>query len=227
MTVAIITARGGSKGLKRKNVLEFNGKPLIAWTIEAALASNSIDECYVTTEDAEIAEVALKFGAKVINRPIHLAGDLTSSDEVLSHALNAIEIDSVDDEVVVLLQPTSPLRNAIDIEIAHSIFKEKNAECVISVFEPKHSAAKAYKLEQSGEITGLYNKDAPYTPRQKLPQTLQPNGAIYIFYKNEFTKTNKIPRNKIHPYIMTEELSIDIDDIDDFKRAESVMRNRK
>jgi len=224
MNVAIITARGGSKGLKRKNVLEFNGKPLIAWTIEAALSSQKIDLCYVTTEDEEIAEVSKKFGARVISRPEELAGDLTSSEDVLIHALTEIKKEEAKVSTAVLLQPTSPLRDAKDIDSAMSKYYESKAGCVISVYEPSHSAAKAYKLNLDGSIVGLMDESAPYRPRQELPRTFQPNGAIYIFGVDAFLASGKIPRENVYPFEMSESKSTDIDDINDFKKAEEQMR---
>jgi len=225
MNIAIITARGGSKGLKRKNILDFNGKPLIAWTIEAALNSKRIDECFVTTEDDEIAEVSIMHGAKVIPRPINLAGDFVTSEDVLVHALSELEETFEHIDILALLQPTSPLRSSTEIDLAIQEYIKSSADCVISVFKPKHSAAKAYKLNENGSISGLFDESAPYEPRQNLPQTFQPNGAIYVFNSEKFKSAGKIPRENVYPFEMSEETSIDIDDIDDFRKAEEQMRN--
>jgi len=223
--IAIITARGGSKGLKRKNILQLNDKPLIAWTIEAALNSVGIDTCYVSTEDEEIANISKDFGAKIIERPIELAQDNTLSEEVLAHAISYLNDRNVSFDTITLLQPTSPLRTHSDLDSAFNLFKVKDANCVISVFEPNHSAAKAYKELPDGSISGLLSESAPYSARQTLPSTYQPNGAIYIFKVDIFNEKNRIPREKVYPYVMPENLSIDIDSKEDFDRAQSIMRN--
>jgi CMP-N,N'-diacetyllegionaminic acid synthase len=225
MNIALITARGGSKGLKRKNILSMNGIPLIGWSIKAASECPEIHDCYVTTEDSEIADVAISLGAKVIRRPVELASDSSSSEDAISHALSVLGSQGLKIDKMVLLQPTSPLRTASDISKALLIMNDKNAECVISVFEPKHSAAKAYKVAVGGKLIGLLSESAPYTPRQELPNTYQPNGAIYAFNVDAYLAENKIPRGNVFPYIMLEDRSIDIDTIDDFNIAEEVLRS--
>lgn len=226
MNIAIITARGGSKGLPRKNILELNGVPLIAWSIKAAQKTPSIDHVYVTTEDAEIAKISRQYGAKIIERPYELAQDNSSSESAIQHALERLSKNSTHINNVCLLQPTSPLRTHQHIEQAYSYFRDQKANCVISVFEPHNSAAKAYKLNNDGSITGLIFDDAPYTPRQRLPITFQPNGAIYWFSAEQFLLTGKIPRTGVFPYVMEEANSIDIDTIDDFKKAEELLKKR-
>lgn len=224
MNIALITARGGSKGLIRKNVLELAGKPLIAWTVEAALESSVVDDCYVTTEDEEIASIAKRYGAKIIQRPMSLAQDNSASEEVLAHAIDGLKRLNVNFNSLVLLQPTSPLRNSGHINAAYSIYIQEKADCVISVFEPRHSPVKAYKLNGDGMLTGLVSSAAPYTPRQQLPEAYQPNGAIYIINVEAFCGSNLIPRDNVYPFVMTESDSIDIDTIDDFKQIELVIR---
>ena len=224
MNIALITARGGSKGLKRKNVLDLVDKPLIAWTIDAALKCGEIDACYVTTEDQEIASISRLYGAKVISRPASLSRDDSVSDDVVAHAINWLQSGGVMLSSVTLLQPTSPLRTSNHIGGAFSLFKEKKADCVISVFEPHHSPAKAYKLDNLGRITGLLSQSSPYTPRQQLPQTFQPNGAIYCFSVNSFNKENRIPRYNVYPYVMSESESVDIDTIEDFHKVELIIK---
>ena len=226
MNIAIITARGGSKGLPRKNILKLNGVPLIAWSIKAAQETPSIDHVYVTTEDAEIAKISSYYGAEIIERPFELAQDNSGSGPVIQHALEHLSKNGTHVNNVCLLQPTSPLRTHQHIEEAYRCFRDQKANCVISVFEPHHSAAKAYKLNDGGSITGLFFDDAPYTPRQNLPTTFQPNGAIYWFSAEKFLSTGKIPRTGVFPYVMEESNSVDIDTIDDFKKAEELLKKR-
>ncbi|MPS31267.1 MULTISPECIES: cytidylyltransferase domain-containing protein [unclassified Salinivibrio] len=225
--IALIPARGGSKGLARKNVLPVNGKPLIAWTIEAALHSEHLDEVYVSTEDEEIARVSEAFGAQVIPRPAELASDQASSIDVITHALSWLEQHAVDCDVMALLQPTSPLRKAQCIDNALALYRDKDADFVISVFEPQHTPVKAYIAQHDGSISGLFSDDAPYQRRQDLPRAFQPNGAIYIFSAAEFKRHNYFPRSKVFPYVMSEYLSADIDTKQDLDVVEQRMKELK
>jgi CMP-N-acetylneuraminic acid synthetase len=196
-------------------VLNVRGKPLIAWTIEAALDTPLIDLVYVSTDDEEIAEISKQCGAKIICRPAELATDGAGTEPVIEHAINTLSREGIECSQVFLLQATSPLRTATHIEKAYGRYLEVGASCVISVFEPKHTPAKAYIISGAGEINGLLSKSAPYTRRQDLPKAVQPNGAIYIFSVIEFMKHKAIPRTKVFPFVMTEHESIDIDDQDD------------
>ncbi len=220
MRIALITARGGSKGLPRKNILPIMGMPLIGWTIKAAIEAESVDEVYVSTEDNEILKISIELGAQVIKRPIELSQDDTGSEPVICHAIDYLKNHGIEPSIVTLLQPTSPMRTSKHIDEAYSQFKEKSANCVLSVFEPEHTPAKAYKLNYDGTIEGLLFEGAPYTRRQDLPTTFQPNGAIYIFSSAAFMSKKLIPRKKVYPYVMNKESSIDIDTIEDLIKAE-------
>lgn len=226
MNVALITARGGSKGLPRKNILSLSGKPLIAWTIESANGSNNIDHVYVSTEDDEIAFISRKFGAKVISRPVELSKDATSSEPVIEHAIKFLLNEGFAVENICLLQPTSPLRTYKHIDQAFELYRRKNAKCVLSVFEPRHTPVKAYKLNMDGSISGLLYDDAPYCRRQDLPVAFQPNGAIYLFNSTDFLINSQIPRNCVYPLVMSESESADIDTFDDLKEVESIIKRK-
>jgi CMP-N-acetylneuraminic acid synthetase len=220
MRIALITARGGSKGLPRKNILPLNGLPLIAWTIKAALESGNIDYVYVSTEDDEIKGVSIELGAKIILRPVELAQDDSGSEPVIAHALEFLKVNGIETTEVFLLQPTSPMRTSQHIDEAYNLYIKKAADCVISVFEPEHSPAKAYKLNRDGTIEGLLFAGAPYSRRQDLPKSFQPNGAIYVFSSAAFMSKKLIPRTKVYPYVMNKESSIDIDTMEDLTKAE-------
>ena len=226
MNVALITARGGSKGLPGKNILPMCGVPLIGWSVKAALECIEIDKCYVSSDDKKILDVSCEMGGVPLMRPLELATDTSTSEDVIKHFLK--EIQNLDElpEVVVLLQPTSPLRTAKHLTEAFDVFKRNKANCVVSVFEPKHSPVKAYGLNTLGQLEGLYGKAAPYQPRQELPSAFQPNGAIYIFSVNAFIAEDGIPKTNVYPYIMSERESVDIDDQQDFDLAESLLRKR-
>ncbi|EKO3593981.1 acylneuraminate cytidylyltransferase family protein [Vibrio metschnikovii] len=224
--VALITARGGSKGLPRKNILPLHGIPLIAWTIRAAINTISIDRVIVSTDDEEIATISKSFGAEVIDRPSELATDTASSMDVIAHAIFVLDVDGRKPKDIVLLQPTSPLRTSEHIENAVSIFYEKNADGVISVFEPSYTPIKSYIENTDGSIEGLYSREAPYLRRQDLPRAFQPNGAIYIFSVNEFIKNNTFPKKNVFPYIMSIADSIDIDTFEDLRTVEKILKER-
>jgi CMP-N,N'-diacetyllegionaminic acid synthase len=226
MKIALITARGGSKGLPRKNILPLGNIPLIGWSIQAALDSELIDRVFVSTEDQEIANVSLKLGAEIIPRPLELALDTSGSDEAIEHAIEYLEAQKINIDTLILLQPTSPLRSSKHIDEAIELYVQKNANCVISVFEPAHTPIKAYIEEDDGSITGLFSKGAPYSRRQDLPRAYQPNGAIYAFSVIKFKEHNQIPRNNVYPYIMSESNSTDIDTLDDLINVELILKSK-
>lgn len=226
MIIALITARGGSKGLPKKNIIPLNGKPLICWTIDAAIKSNCISSVYVSTDDNEIKEVSKKSGAECIDRPKELATDTSSSEEVVLHAIEYFKSIRLPVKTIVLLQPTSPLRTSHDIDEALEVFHRKNAKLVLSVFQPAHTPIKAYISNESGELKGLYAEEAPYMRRQDLPIAFQPNGAIYIFDSLNFMENRYFPRTKVFPYIMSEQDSVDVDTLDDLIQIERQIKER-
>lgn len=225
--VGLITARGGSKGLPRKNVLPINGTPLIGITINAAKKCELVNDVYVTTDDEEIALISESFGAKVIQRPAHLASDTASSIDVIAHAIDWLTDRERRFEQMVLLQPTSPLRTCIHLQESLALYNERNASLVISVFEPTHTPVKSYIESDDGSIRGLFSDEAPYKRRQDLPKSFQPNGAIYAFSVAEFKKINHFPRTNVFPYVMSEENSADIDTIEDLKLVEKRFKELK
>ncbi len=222
--IALITARGGSKGLPRKNVLPLGGLPLIGWSIKAAKECKLISEVFVSTDDDEIATVSESFGAKIIERPKELATDTASSVDVILHSAEWLVRNGYNCDNMVLLQPTSPLRTGIHIQEALNVFFEKKADLVISVFEPHHTPVKAYIASENGSIKGLYSANAPYCRRQDLPPAYQPNGAIYAFSAKKFKVESHFPRENVFPYIMQEVDSADIDTIDDVITVEKRMK---
>lgn len=219
MRIGLITARGGSKGLPRKNMLPLLGEPLIAWTIRAALGAKCIDAVFVSTEDADIAAISERYGASVIPRPAELSQDDTGSEPVIAHALDYLAAHGQAVDEVFLLQPTSPLRGAHHIDDAFAVYERDQAACVISVYEPRHSPAKAYKVNADRTISGLVSDGAPYARRQDLPRAVQPNGAIYLFHAASFMKNRRIPRDAVLPFLMTATESVDIDTPEDLALA--------
>lgn len=218
--IALIPARGGSKGLPNKNIKLLNGKPLIAYTIEAALQAKEISRVIVSTDYENIKEVALQYGADIpFLRPDFLATDSSSSLDVFKYTINRLEEEEniVIDNFVVL-QPTSPLRTSKHIDEAISLFREKEAKAVVSYCKEYHSIFWHKKIDSKGKIVNIFEGDFSKN-RQEIEETYFPNGAIYVFNKNYIFGT-KDYSNDCYAYIMDREYSIDIDTIDDFLYAE-------
>ena len=184
--ISIIPARGGSKGLPKKNILELAGKPLIAWTIESSLKSKYISKTIVSSDCDEILNISSKYGSEILKRPDELARDTTPTEPVVEHILQNIK-DLGNYSYLVLLQPTSPLRDEKDIDEAISkLIQEKDATALISVKEIDNKILKAFKINNNGYLEGISNNKYPFMRRQDLPKVFMPNGAIYIIKKEEF-----------------------------------------
>jgi len=219
MKIAIIPARGGSKGLPRKSVLPFAGKPLILWTVDAALASEQFDLILVSTEDPEIANVALRReGVRVIDRPKDLATDEASSMDVVVHALETADADDTD--LVVLLQPTSPLRDSDDIKMALRQFSKGGHDSLISVAPLDRKMNWAFFLEE-GSLRPL-SADVS-NRRQGLPDLFIPNGAIYISRVGDLLLNDSFVGTSCAAYVMPVERSVDIDTAEDLRMAERML----
>ena len=216
--MGLITARGGSRGLPGKNILSFCGKPLIAYTVEAALQSGCFDNVLVSTDSREIADVCLKYGAEVpFLRPAHLAADDAKSRDVVLHALDFMEQKSPV-ESICLLQPTSPLRSAEDIRQAVSVFRRNSADSVISVTEYSHPIQWAVSVSEDGKIS----EPSGLKPSRRQDQSVcyHPNGAIYIFNAEFIRRSEGYIGKNTYALIMPPERSVDIDIPFDFMLAE-------
>ena len=219
--ISIIPARGGSKGLPKKNILELAGKPLIAWTIESSLKSKYISKTIVSSDCDEILNISSKYGSEILKRPDELARDTTPTEPVVEHILQNIK-DLGNYSYLVLLQPTSPLRDEKDIDEAISkLIQEKDATALISVKEIDNKILKAFKINNNGYLEGISNNKYPFMRRQDLPKVFMPNGAIYIISINEFSKTKRLFSDNAISYLMNEEKSLDIDTIDDFEKIKN------
>lgn len=224
--VAIIPARGGSKGIPNKNIVDICGLPMIAYTINAALNSNIFNQVVVTTDNQDIKNVALSYGAYVIDRPSHLAQDNSSSLDAVEHALKyIIEQDNTFTHFA-LLQPTSPLRNEQHIIEAFDVYRSKNANSLVSV---NLSAVPPQKtlVEINGQITPLTNLNDLTQNRQNLPKSYHPNGAIYISKIDNFLKDKNLFSDPLSIYTMDEQSSIDVDNFDDLEKVKNIFANLK
>jgi N-acylneuraminate cytidylyltransferase len=212
--IALITARGGSKGLPRKNVLIAGGKPLVAWTVEEAFSAKCIDRVVLSSDDDEIMVAAKAAGCDIpFSRPAHLAGDIASSIDVVLHALDQLP----GYEYVVLLQPTSPLRTAADIDAAFALMLEKAAPSCVSVCEVDQSPYWMYRVEANNKLQRLLPEIRGVTRRQDLPPIYVLNGAIYIARIDWLRANNNFVGLETVAYLMPKERSLDIDTAEDFE----------
>lgn len=221
--IAIIPARSGSKGLKDKNIKLLNGKPLMAYTIEAALKSAQFDEVMVSTDSEKYAEIAKSFGAKVpFLRSAETSTDKASSWDTVAEVLGRYAENSQTFDTLCLLQPTSPFRTAEDIKKAYKLYTSKANFAVISVCEAEHSPLWCGHLPESGEFLNFINQDA-MKQRQAGGEFYRLNGAIYIVNCEKFKTDRYFYQSGSFAYIMPQERSIDIDTALDFKMAEFLM----
>lgn len=225
--LAIITARSGSKGLKDKNIKLLNGKPLIAYTIEAAQQSNLFDEIMVSTDSKEYAEIAQKLGAKVpFLRSEELASDKAASWDVVKEVLKNYEDKGIFFDTVTLLQPTSPLRTSEDIIKGHKILNEKSANAVIAVCEMEHSPLWANKLPEDNSMKDFIRPEVKNIPRQSIPIYYRINGALYIVRVEHLLNDEDIYGENSYALVMDKKHSVDIDDEFDFKIAEMFVNQK-
>ena len=201
--VAIIPARGGSKGIPRKNLVKVAGIPLIAYAIKQAIESSYIDEVFVSTEDDEISDVSSYYGASIIKRPIVLSKDSSSSIDVLRHAVNFIEDElNILLDNIICLQATTPTRKIEDIDGAIKLFFEKEADSVVSVVESPHSYNPYWaKILDSGQLRLLFKDKKRITRRQDLPQIFYHNGQIFITCKDRLMNDKDWYQGKCLPYV--------------------------
>lgn len=225
--LAVITARGGSKGIPKKNIKELGGKPLIAWTIEAAKASHFLDYFLVSTDDAEITEVSKKYGAPVpFMRPAELSTDSAKSIPAVQHALNWLrEHEGKNFDYVMILQPTSPLRNAEDIDACIEKIVDTNADSVMSMVKLVDFSAPKLKVLDGDIIKPwLADEGKESNSRHELADVYKRNCAIYL------TRADLIMQGDLfgavsRAHIMPAERSVDINTPFDFLVAEAIVRS--
>ena len=224
--LGLIPARGGSKGLPRKNIKPLLGKPLIAWTIEEALASKYLDRLIVSTDDKEIAEISKKYGAEVpFIRPKELAEDNAKGIDVALHAIDWLKKNDKQKQydLLMLLQPTSPLRTTEDIDKAIELLFLKDAKAIVSVCEVDHYPLWSNTLPENGCMKDFIRKEIMNKNRQELPIFYRLNGCIYLAYCSYLQKQRSFFGEKSFAYIMPKERSIDIDGEIDFRLAEILL----
>lgn len=226
--LAVIPARGGSKGVPNKNIKELGGNPLISYTIHAAIDSGVFEKIIVSTDSLNIAETAMKYGAEIpFLRPEEISGDTVSSDDVILHALSFYKEQGIYFEEVCKLQPTSPFRNGKHIREAYNLYKERKANFLVSVCECEHSPLWAGKIEADLRMDYFLADEVKRACRQNLPTYYRLNGAIYMGKTCLFCENKNFFGSNSIAYIMQQEDSVDIDSKLDFAVAQVIIKNGK
>ena len=226
--LGLIPARGGSKGFPRKNIKLLLDKPLIAWTIEQALESKYIDRLIVSTDDIEIAEISKKYKADVpFIRPRELSEDNAKGIDVVLHTLDWLKENDKRKkyDLIMLLQPTSPLRKYEDIDKAIELLFLKEAKAIVSVCEVDHHPLWTNALPEDGCMKDFIRKEIINKNRQELPIFYRLNGAIYLAYCNYIKEQKSFFSKDTFAYIMPKSRSADIDNEIDFELAQILIKN--
>lgn len=224
--LAVIPARGGSKGVKDKNIAEIGGSPLIKYTIDAAKKSNMLTHCIVSTDSEKISSVAKSCGGIVpFRRPKHLSDDGALSLPVMQHAVKFMEsLHGFQYDIVIMLQPTTPLRTAEDIDNSINLLMDVNADSVISVVEVEGHHPLRMKRVVGGRLVNYIDQGhEDMRPRQELPPVYIRNGAIYATTRKVLMIENSFSGKDSYAYVMTHDRSINIDTYQDLLVAKSYL----
>jgi CMP-N,N'-diacetyllegionaminic acid synthase len=221
-TIALIPARGGSKGVARKNMRVVGGKPLIGHTIDAAMTSKRISAVYLSSEDQEILDYGQSRGLITVKRPLEYASDTSTASDVVGHFIETLPADlRAKDPIIVYLQPTSPLRSGQHIDLAIDSMLSKGASVLTAICKMKQSPYKSLTIDEKGYLSPLFSETLLNANRQSLKDAYYPNGSIYIFYLSQFK--GRFPTNNSVPYLMTERESLDVDTEEDFDLLRTIM----
>lgn len=217
--LAIIPARGGSKGIPHKNIRLLNNKPLINWTIEAATSSNYVDKVILSSDSKEIINIAFKAGCEApFIRPKNLSTDEALTIDVIDHAINNIK-DTY--QIIVILQPTSPFRGSCHIDAALEKMNKTKSNSLVSVTNVKKKPEWMYKIDSEFDrLIPILDGDFSRSRRQDIKDSYALNGAIYAIHTRLFMDSKKLLHPKTIPYRMDQTSSIDIDTIEDLNFAE-------
>lgn len=223
--IALIPARGGSKGVPGKNIRPLKGKPLIAYAIDCAKGSKYVDRVIVSTDDPETADVARRYGAEVpFLRPAHLATDSSMAVDTYIYTVDRLaETENASVDSFVVLLPTTPLRTSGDVDRAIGLFLEKNADSVISYTPEAHPVRWHKYINDDGSFENVFEETL--ANRQELRKSYYPNGAIYVF-RTSVVKARKYYTDNSYAYVMPRERSVDIDTEEDFRLAEFLLGDR-
>ena len=223
--IAVIPARSGSKGLRDKNIKNLDGKPLLAYSVEAAAASGKYDVIHVSTDSEEYASIAREYGADVpFLRKEEYASDTASTWDVIRFVLEEYAKRGKTFDTVTVLQPTSPLRTAKDIDGAFLLMEQKKANMISSVCEMEHSPLWSNTLPEDLSMKEFEDEKLAFVPRQSLPIYYRENGAIYLLKTEHLFSGKNIYRDGCYAYIMEQSHSVDIDSEMDFLVASTIMK---
>ena len=223
--LGVVTARGGSKGIPGKNVRPLGGRPLLAWTAEAALAARRLSRVVLTTDDERIAEVGRACGLEVpFLRPAELAQDDTPTLPVLRHAVAELERAGDRFDAVCLLQPTSPFRRAGDIDGCIELLGSAGLDAVVSVLPvpPEHNPHWVYFRDGDGLLRLATGEEQPIPRRQELPPAFHRDGAVYVTRRDVLMEGNSLYGKRLGGYL-TDPRSVNLDTPEDWERAESLL----
>jgi len=227
--LGLIPARGGSKGVSRKNIRLLLGKPMLAYTIEAAKNAGRLTRVILSTEDEEIAEVGLKYGVDVpFMRPAELARDTTPTLPVIQHAIESLEAIGEVYDAICLLQPTNPLRRAEDIDNCIELFEETGADSVISIRQVPHeyNPKWVYWKNADGKMVLTTGETAPISRRQDLPPAFHREGSVYVTRKTVLFEAGNLYGTDVHGYEIEPEHSVNIDTLEDWNEVERRLQER-
>ena len=227
--ISIIPARGGSKGIPRKNIKLLAGKPLIAYTIEEAKKSRYLDKVIVSTDDNEIAEISKKYGAEIpfMRDKRFATDDIPVLPDTIQYVVDELEKRDIKSDIVSVLQPTSPLRKVKYIDMAIERLVETDADFVASVSEVECHPYRMRIINEDNRIIPLINSDKIWAQRQELPKVYKINGAIYIIRKEILKIKDPLKKGKWYYVVMDGFEGIDIDNYLDFIVCEEIRKNRR
>jgi len=229
--IGIVPARGGSKSIKLKNITKLNNKPLLYYTAVEALKSKFLNQTFISTDNKDIAEIAIKEGLKFLEyRPKYLSSDNSKTIDAIIHLIKRIEVKlKYKPDLIVILQPTSPLRKSNNIDEAIKLYLKYKPSSVISAINLPHNCTpkSIMRINSKSYLEGVFEKlDAQKKNRHKKESYLARNGAaIYVVAYDTLIKKKSLFGNKPIPYLMDKISSIDIDDKEDLYLTESVMKN--
>lgn len=224
--LAIVPARGGSKRLPGKNLMELHGKPLIRWTLEAALDSQVIDLLIVSSDDEAILAEGDRLGVRTLKRPEFLATDTASTFDVLAHTLELLAEEGVRPKRLMLLQPTSPLRCALDIREAVQLMNDTRAASIISVCPCEHSPLWSNVLASGACMDGFLRPELLNRRSQDLPDYYRLNGAIYMAETEKFQSAHGFFMSNSRAHLMPADRSVDVDNYMDLKLCEFILESQ-
>jgi CMP-N-acetylneuraminic acid synthetase len=223
--IALVPARGGSKGIPRKNLKEICGRPMVEYTLRAALEADCVDSVVLSSDDSDILAVGESLGVISLRRPSEHATDTASANDVVRHFIDEC-CHGGDDPYIVYLQPTSPLRSSRHIDEALAEMEKRGIHMLVSVVEVVKSPYKMFSVDGNGVLKSLFDERLSNARRQDLPRTYIPNGAIYVFRKSDFVGRGGFPSNGSMPYVMSESDSVDIDSEEDVRVVEHYLTSQ-